>query len=149
MRFLLGRTSCSESRQMSIRKKSPLEKEGCRYRHHKSLPPDHLTTHSHNCLGPVKPAVIVGQSKSGAGAGSYHRAVREWRWVRLISQGSPRVAPERVFIIGQLESVTGAGSCHRTVREWHWGRFISQASPRVAPEQVLIIEQPESVTGAG
>jgi len=68
---------------------------------------------------------IIEQSESGAGAGSYHRAVREWRWVRLISQGSPRVAPEQVLIIGQPESVTGADSYHRAVREWHLSGFLS------------------------
>ena len=47
-----------------------------------SLPPDHLTTHSHNCLGPVTPAVIIEQSESGNG---------------------------EVDIIGQSESGTGAG----------------------------------------
>jgi len=63
-----------------------------------SLPSDHLTTHSHKCLGPVTPAVIIEHSESGTG---------------------------EVHIIGQSESGTGAGSYHRTVREWHWGMFIS------------------------
>jgi hypothetical protein len=47
-----------------------------------SLPPDHLPAHSHNCLGPVTPAVIIEQSESGTG---------------------------EVDIIGQSESSNGAG----------------------------------------
>jgi hypothetical protein len=85
--------------------KCPLEKitsfgkEGFRYSRQKPLPPDHLTAHSHNCLGHVTPAVIIGRSESATGAGSYHRTVLEWHRGRLITLNSPRVA------LGQVENI--------------------------------------------
>ena len=42
--------------------------------------------------------VMIEQSESGAGAGSYHMTVREWHWGMLISYDNPRVALGQVDI---------------------------------------------------
>ena len=88
--------------------------------------------------------VMIEQSESGAGAGSYHMTVREWHWGMLISYDNPRVALGHVDIVGQSESGTRAGSYHMTVREWHWSRFKFRIS--VSPISHYCLNVPSSLS---